>query len=125
MQNLFDVQKLEHSLAEGSQHVDGYLQSGSASIIWSIFDIQDELEIAGNLAEIGVYHGKLFILLCHCLRKGERAFAVDPFDTQPEIQGIKTKKDRQNLVPTISNPTSLATELVPIWSNSLSPIVRH
>ena len=95
MQNLFDVQKLEHYLAEGSQHVDGYLQSGSASIIWSIFDIQDELEIAGNLAEIGVYHGKLFILLCHCLRKGERAFAVDPFDTQPEIQGIKTKKDRQ------------------------------
>jgi len=99
MQNIFDLQKLEHYLAEGSRHVDGYLQSGSASIIWSIFDIQDELEISGNLAEIGVYHGKLFILLCHALRTDERAFAVDPFDTLPKIQGINTEEDRRRFSP--------------------------
>jgi hypothetical protein len=43
--------------------VDGYLQSGSASIISLIFDIQYELNISGNIAEIGVFNGKLLILI--------------------------------------------------------------
>jgi hypothetical protein len=34
-----------------------------ASIICSIFDIQDELNISGNIAEIGVFNGKLLILI--------------------------------------------------------------
>jgi len=94
MQKLFSLEKLQHYMAEGSAQVDGYLQSGSASVIWSLFDIQDVLNITGNIAEIGVYHGKLFILLCHSMRAGERAFAIDAFDSQPEIQGIKTAEDR-------------------------------
>ena len=93
MQKLFDPQKLENYLREGSRSVDGYLQSGSASIICSIFDIQDELKILGNVAEIGVFHGKLLILLCHSLRNGENVFAIDLFNTQPDIQGIKTEAD--------------------------------
>jgi hypothetical protein len=95
MQKLFNLEQLQHYMAEGSAQVNGYLQSGSASVIWSLFDVQDELGITGNIAEIGVYHGKLFILLCHSLRAGERAFAVDAFDTIPEIQGIKTAEDQQ------------------------------
>jgi len=95
MQKLFNLEQLQHYMADGSRQVDGYLQSGSASVIWSIFDVQDELEIAGNIAEIGVYHGKLFILMCHSLRAEERAFAVDAFDSIPEIQGIKTAEDQQ------------------------------
>ena len=93
MQKLFNPQKLESYLREGSRSVDGYLQSGSASVICSIFDIQDELKISGNVAEIGVFHGKLLILLCHSLREGENVFAIDLFNTQPDIQGIKTDAD--------------------------------
>lgn len=93
MKKLFNNKKLEAYLKDGSRHVDGYLLSGSASIICSIIDIQDELKIYGNIAEIGVYHGKLLILLCHCLRTGESAFAIDVFDTQPSVQGIKTEGD--------------------------------
>ena len=95
MDKLFNSHKLEHYLINGSRQVDGYLQSGSASVICSIFDIQDELNVFGNIAEIGVFHGKLLILLCHCLSKGESVFAIDPFNTQPDIQGIKTKEDHQ------------------------------
>ena len=93
MKNLFNSTKIELYLKEGSRHVDGYLQSGSASVICSILDIQDELKISGNIAEIGVFHGKLLILLCHGLRKGETVFAIDVFNTQPDIQGLKTKAD--------------------------------
>ena len=106
MQKLFNSQQLEQYLFEGSRHVDGYLQSGSASVIWSIFDIQDELKITGNVAEIGVFHGKLFILLCHSLRSGERGFAIDAFDTKPEIQGLKTEEDLQRF-----NPNNLRSNL--------------
>ena len=95
MKKLFNPQDLEHYLTKGSRQVDGYLQSGSASIVCSIFDIQDELNIFGNVAEIGVFHGKLLILLCHCLREGEFVFAIDLFNTQPDIQGIKTEADYQ------------------------------
>ena len=93
MQKLFNSTKIELYLKEGSRHVDGYLQSGSASVICSILDIQDELKISGNIAEIGVFHGKLLILLCHGLRKGETVFAIDVFNAQPDIQGLKTEAD--------------------------------
>ena len=95
MKKLFDLEKLEHYMTESSRQVHGYLQSGSASVICSIFDIQDELKISGNIAEIGVFHGKLLILLCHSLREDEIAFAIDLFNSQPDIQGIKTKADHQ------------------------------
>ena len=91
---LTDAAKLQDYLAQVSKDVDGYLQSGSASVIWSLFDIQEELGIGGDIAEIGVYHGRLFAFLCHALRPGETAFAIDLFDSQPEIQGIQTEQDR-------------------------------
>ena len=40
------------------------------------------LRITGSLGEIGVHHGKLFILLYLMLSCGEKAFAVDVFDQQ-------------------------------------------
>ena len=99
MQKLFNPQKLENYLTEGSRHVEGYLLSGSASVICSILDIQDELKITGNIAEIGVFHGKLLILLAHSLRQGESVFAIDVFDSQPDIQGIKTAEDQRMFSP--------------------------
>ena len=52
MHKLFNPEKLEYYMTEGSRQVHGYLQSGSASVICSIFDIQDELKISGNIAGI-------------------------------------------------------------------------
>ena len=93
MAKLFNHQHFIDYLNTGVGRVDGYLQSGSASLIWSVFDVQDELNVTGNVAEIGVYHGKLFILLCHALNQGERAFAIDVFDSQPDVQGIRSDED--------------------------------
>jgi hypothetical protein len=116
MQKLFNSEQLEQYLTEGSRHVDGYLQSGSASVICSLFDIQDELGISGNIAEIGVFHGKLLILLCHSLRASEQAFAIDAFNSEPDIQGIKTAEDHRqfssdNLLGNLA-ASGIETELV-------------
>ena len=94
MEKLFHHDVFVRYLEQESQDVDGYLQSGSASLIWSLFEIQEELDICGNVAEIGVYHGKLFIYMCLKLNKAERAFAIDVFDTDPAIQGIRTIEDK-------------------------------
>ncbi len=92
-EKLLSHQAFLEYLETGSRSVDGYLQSGSVSLIWSLFDIQDEISVTGDIAEIGVYHGKLFILLCHALRQGEKAFAIDVFDSDHEIQGIRTAEE--------------------------------
>jgi len=63
--------------------VNGMLQSGSLSVLWSLLELQDHLSVTGNIAEIGVFQGKLFILLCHWLNVGEAAFAIEVFGKPP------------------------------------------
>lgn len=67
----------------GVETVPGMLQSGSVSIIWSILELQDFYNVAGPIAEIGVFKGRTFILMCHGLNEGERAFAIDIFGQPP------------------------------------------
>lgn len=63
----------------GHRSIVGWLQPGALSILWSILEIQHESDIRGDLSEIGVYQGKLFLMLALALREGERAHAIDPF----------------------------------------------
>jgi hypothetical protein len=66
----------------GFKKVDGWLDPASAFIIYQLSKVQNELGISGGVGEIGVHHGKLFILLLLMLKKGERSFGVDIFDEQ-------------------------------------------
>lgn len=59
--------------------VEGWLLPGAASLVWSLIEIQERLAIRGDIAEIGVFKGKLFLLLCLALREDEIAIGVDPF----------------------------------------------
>ena len=43
---------------------------------------QDDGKVVGNIAEIGVFRGKLLIALAHLAREGERCVAIDIFDDQ-------------------------------------------
>jgi hypothetical protein len=67
----------------GVASVDGLLQSGSIAVLWSLIELQDAFGVTGDVAEIGVYQGKTFLLLAHALNAGERAFAVECFGTPP------------------------------------------
>jgi hypothetical protein len=62
--------------------VDGWLDEGAISAVVAFAGWQEQHGIHGDVAEIGVHHGKFFILLANLRLTGERAFAVDVFDDQ-------------------------------------------
>ena len=69
----------------GVESGQGMLQSGSISVIWSAAELQDFFGVTGHVGEIGVHHGRLFILLCLARNEGERAFAVDVYGNPPGV----------------------------------------
>src|SRR5688500_7125322 len=62
--------------------VDGWLDRFSAEIILATSRFQHERGIGGGVAEIGIHHGKLFLLLYLATNSDETAVAIDVFDQQ-------------------------------------------
>lgn len=81
---------LTEYLLRGSRGVSGWLQPGSASVLWSLLEAQRLHGVSGDVAEIGGYHGKLFLALALSLREKERATAVDIF----EMPGVPDFEDK-------------------------------
>ena len=69
-------------LKRGYRKVGGWLFPYSATFINSLLDLQLEAGVRGAVGEIGVHHGKLFILLALGRRSDEAAFAIDVFGDQ-------------------------------------------
>jgi len=74
--------KRDHYLHNGLTQVEGWLDSRSAEIIAELGEYQETQGIRGAVGEIGVHHGKLFILLDLLKRDDEASFAVDLFEDQ-------------------------------------------
>jgi hypothetical protein len=62
--------------------VDGWLSETDARIFELILKQQSDLGIIGSVAEIGLHHGKSFILLCSFLQPNEKAYGIDIFESQ-------------------------------------------
>jgi hypothetical protein len=62
--------------------VDGWLRTEAALTVANLAAEQRRLGVAGGTAEIGVHHGKLFILLYLLSRPPEKAVAIDLFEDQ-------------------------------------------
>lgn len=69
-------------LRRGCRNVGGWLFPYSARFIDSLLALQLESGVRGAVGEIGVHHGKLFILLALGRRPDEAAFAIDVFGDQ-------------------------------------------
>jgi hypothetical protein len=70
---------LRRYLKHGHKFVDGWMLPAAAKMIATLSAVQEAEGISGNVAEIGVHHGKLFILLYLLTRGDERAVAIDLF----------------------------------------------
>jgi Methyltransferase domain len=79
-----DISRLSSYVLEDNfqRRVTGWLNEGAISCVIAFGKWQDENNILGDVAEIGVHHGKFFVLLANLRRQHERAFAVDVFDDQ-------------------------------------------
>lgn len=73
---------VESYLLFGERTIAGWLSPYTAEFIAAIGAVQRHAGLSGAVGEIGVHHGKLFVLLCLLLAANERAFAIDLFENQ-------------------------------------------
>ncbi len=74
--------RIENYIRRGRFYIDGWLRTEAARIVVALTARQRSLDIAGSVAEIGVHHGKLFILLYLLSRAPEKVVAIDLFEDQ-------------------------------------------
>ena len=85
-------------VAHGRRRVAGWFSRIDAEIVSTIMLSQTSRNVKGDALEIGVHHGKTFILLKLCLHDGETAIAVDVFENQELNKGGRSGKgDRDRL----------------------------
>lgn len=76
--------RLEAYLNRGMNQVQGWLDPFSAQAVAAVGREQRKLGLRGSVGEIGVHHGRLFILLYLLSATDERSFAVDVFSDQAQ-----------------------------------------
>src|SRR5215475_10741992 len=79
-----DTSRLANYVLQEKQHraVPGWLNEGAMSAVIAFAGWQHRNNVHDDVAEIGVHHGKFFILLANLRRRHEHAFAIDIFDDQ-------------------------------------------
>lgn len=79
---------MEHRLnqycRQGYKKVGGFLNPASIKCICALSDAQKENGINGSVCEIGIHHGRLFILLHLLTEPDEHSIACDLFERQDE-----------------------------------------
>jgi Methyltransferase domain len=71
-----------HYLSKGIQNVEGWLSPVTAAIMTAIAGYQSAIGIGGDLAEIGIHHGKSFLAFANNTQPRERLHAIDVFEDQ-------------------------------------------
>jgi len=84
----------------GSRHVSGWLAPFSARFIAALARAQTRNGINGAVAEIGIHHGRLFILMHLTSPAGQKDIAIDIFENQ---QLNRDRSGRGDLVRFVNN----------------------
>lgn len=84
----------ERYLKDVAPRMEGWLDIYSARVIARLLEHQAVAGLAGGLLEIGVHHGKLFLLMALNARPGEALLACDLFGMQEENVDRSGKGDR-------------------------------
>lgn len=72
--------RLRRYAVQERRTVSGWQTPGAVQMMTMLIELQWLTGVRGNIAEIGLYHGKTFFLLHRGLRADEAILGVDPFD---------------------------------------------
>jgi len=89
--------RLDRYLADGLGAVTGWFEPDSAEVVATVLRHQLATDVRGDVAEIGVHHGKSFLLLANGVRPDERAVALDVFEDQARNVDDSGRGDRDVL----------------------------
>ena len=115
----FPASRSSRYLKGGLRLVEGWLTPLSARVLAFLLDQQTRLGVRGSVGEIGVHHGKLFLVAYLATRRDERAFAVDVFDLQEFNTDGSGKGDRDRFVANVERHAGSTDGLVLITADSL------
>lgn len=73
---------LSEYLKNGFNQVEGWCYPEVADMVDVLDDAQSKRDCKGGVAEVGVHHGKLFLLLNSTSHANEQSYAIDVFDRQ-------------------------------------------
>jgi hypothetical protein len=110
---------LERYRTRGHLAVKGWLLQGAADALCELAGVQSRLGIRGPVCEIGVHHGRLFILLHLLAEPNERAVAIDLFDRQAENVDHSGEGDLALLLRNVERHGGDRGRLVILTENSL------
>lgn len=88
------AERLARYRDEGLAEVEGWFEPESAELMAALLLHQIAAGRGGGVAEIGVHHGRSFLLLANGLTPGESAVALDVFEQQEQNADQSGKGDR-------------------------------
>src|SRR5688572_1263099 len=100
--------------------VQGWLNPFSARVILELSRFQAQIGARGAVAEIGVHHGKLFLLLFLSTRPGESAIAIDVFGLQHLNIDKSGRGDKKTFLGHVDRIAGSRDGLVVIEDSSLN-----
>lgn len=89
--------RLDRYVDVGLDAVTGWFETDSAEVVRALLRHQLTSGARGDVAEIGVHHGKSFLLLANGVRDDERAVALDVFEDQSRNVDASGHGDRDVL----------------------------
>jgi hypothetical protein len=103
----------------GHQSVEGWLRQGAVDAIWELETLQRGWGIHGPICEIGVHHGRLFILLHLLTAANERSLAIDLFEMQDQNVDGSGEGSREHLMRNLKKHVCDLTRIELLAQNSL------
>ena len=114
------IKAFEKYVRRGHRSVNGWLNDHSARFIAELSRLQTEKSVSGSVAEIGVHHGRLFILLHLALQPSERSVVIDIFGDQEMNIDQSGKGDRGIFLSNLKRHGGSADRATIIQQSSLT-----
>ncbi len=104
----------------GHREVAGWLAQVAIDSILTLATTQSRLAVAGSICEIGIHHGRSFILLHLLSNRSEVAVAYDLFELQEENVDGSGSGDKRTFLNNLSRHSCDTSRIVVRTKNSLT-----